>query len=83
MRIKNETAVINSSIAILRRDVDNLGASIKEKIEKMRHECVFVVIRCDSYLHCVFRNQLELDNRKHEARTDLKHQALMIEVGCC
>jgi len=62
MRIRNETAGINTSTAACRKELDSLSARMKEQVDILRHE-----------------NQMEVDNRKNEARTDLKKQALTIE----
>lgn len=80
MRLRNETTKIQTSNAALRREIDRLDVRIKENVGQLKHEYVLrasLMVLTD----VLCRIQMELDSRKHEARSELKQQDIVIEVG--
>lgn len=83
MSTQNEAANLQASLAALRRDVDALDGKMKEDVQTLRHEYVRLIIVV-KFAFTVHRDrmQMEVDNRKNEARADLKGQDITVEVRC-
>ena len=62
-------------------EVDALGTQINEDVSNLKHECVFGPLWWTiGYSPQILRIQMELGNRKNEAKNELKRQDIVIEV---
>ena len=80
MRTRNESAAMRTATAALRREVDALDGHMKEDIANLKHEYVSLSCFVPSVIQLHTRIQMELDNRKNEAKNDLKQMDIAVEV---
>ena len=82
LRLRNELASLHTVTSTIRREVDALGTQIDEDVSNMKHEYAFSslwgMIECSTR---ILRIQMELGNRKNEAKNELKRQDIVIEVS--
>ena len=63
-------------------EVDALGTQINEDVSNLKHEYVFGLLwRAIGYSPRIVRIQMELGNRKNEAKNELKRQDIVIEAN--
>ena len=81
-RTRAETAAIRAQSASLRRDVDALGARLKEGIDGLKHECVKGLFFFSLSRHSTRdpRIQMDVESRKNEEKGASKKVDLEIEV---
>jgi hypothetical protein len=81
-RSRAETATIRAQSAALRREVDTLGARLKESLDGLKHECVedFLSLVCSLLIFGSYRIQMDVDSRRNEEKGASKKVDIEIEV---
>lgn len=82
LRSRNEFASLHTVTSTIHREVDALGTQINEDVSNLKHEWVLRFFWwITGYSPRTFRIQMELGNRKNEAKNELKRQDIVIEVN--
>lgn len=80
MRTRNEFATLQTTTGQLRREVDSLDGKMKEDVSTLKNE--YVPQQFDAGDGCLSQSslQMDIDNRKHDARAELKAFEIAVEV---